>query len=278
MPRQSGIAFLGDVSWGTHFCVFYETKRDLLDAAVAYFKAGLEGNEFCVWAISDPVAMEDATTALRDGVPGFAEHHAAGRIELLPGYKWYLKGDAFDLKRITGGWDAKLRAALLKGYQGMRVSGNAFWLETNLWKEFIAYELELDTTLAGKKMIALCTYPLQASRALDILDVAHAHQFTLARRNGAWEFMETPELRQAKRLIRQLNQAFDILSKPFPGHRLLTQRERLVLAQMVKGSSSKDIAPSLGISSRTVEFHRSNILKKLGVKSTTELMRVVLAE
>jgi DcmR-like sensory protein len=46
--RETGISAFGDVGWGTHFCFFYETKRDLLDILVPYFKAGLDNNEFCL--------------------------------------------------------------------------------------------------------------------------------------------------------------------------------------------------------------------------------------
>jgi hypothetical protein len=50
--RKTGISAIGDVRWGTHFCYFYETKQDLLDTLVLYFKAGLEHNEFCLWVVS----------------------------------------------------------------------------------------------------------------------------------------------------------------------------------------------------------------------------------
>ena len=76
----------------------------------------------------------------------------------------------------------------------------------------------------------------------------------------------------------QLNRALDVLSKPFPGHELLTSRERAVLAQIVKGASSKEAARTLAISARTVEFHRANILLKLAAKNTAELIRIVLGE
>ena len=74
----------------------------------------------------------------------------------------------------------------------MRVSGNAFWLGTKHWKEFCEYEQKLDRSLAGQKMIVLCTYSLQASRIVDMLDVARAHQCSIVRRKGDWEFLETP--------------------------------------------------------------------------------------
>jgi FixJ family two-component response regulator len=56
----------------------------------------------------------------------------------------------------------------------------------------------------------------------------------------------------------------------------LTPREREVLELALKGHSSKVIARQLGISHRTVELHRGNLLEKLGVASITELLRLKL--
>lgn len=276
--RDSGIRVIGEMAWGAHACVFYETKDDILDTAVAYFAAGLGRNEFCIWAVSDPVDEEDAKTALRAAVPAFDQQLEAGAIEIVSGTEWYLSGDEFDLQRITGGWSAKLEAALARGYDGMRVSGNAFWIGTSHWKAFCEYEEELDRSLGGKKMIVLCTYALRASRAVDVLDVAHAHQFTAVRRNGEWEFLETPELKQARQEIRRLRSALDILSGRAPGGQALTARERVILAEIVRGASSKEAARRVGSSPRTVEFHRANIMRKLGARNTADLVRCVLEE
>ena len=46
--RVSGIDVVGNVAWGTHTCHLYQTKEDLLDILVPYFKAGLTNNEFCL--------------------------------------------------------------------------------------------------------------------------------------------------------------------------------------------------------------------------------------
>jgi hypothetical protein len=42
--RKTAIEAIGDVPWGSHFCLFYQTKEDLTDILVPYFKAGLENN------------------------------------------------------------------------------------------------------------------------------------------------------------------------------------------------------------------------------------------
>jgi FixJ family two-component response regulator len=52
----------------------------------------------------------------------------------------------------------------------------------------------------------------------------------------------------------------------------LTSREREVLDKLLEGGTSKQIARDLGISPRTVEAHRQNLLRKLGVGSLKELI------
>src|SRR5258706_6322878 len=80
--RQSGIEALGEMPWGTHFCHFYETKQDLLDILVPYFKAGLESNEFCLW-VTQLLTVAEATEALKKSIPGLEKHLANRSIEIL---------------------------------------------------------------------------------------------------------------------------------------------------------------------------------------------------
>jgi len=56
----------------------------------------------------------------------------------------------------------------------------------------------------------------------------------------------------------------------------LTSREREVLRLIVAGRTNKETAATLGISHRTVETHRENILRKLGVRSVAELTRLAI--
>jgi hypothetical protein len=37
-PRNTGIEVMGQMPWGTHVCLFYETKQDLLDILIPYFR------------------------------------------------------------------------------------------------------------------------------------------------------------------------------------------------------------------------------------------------
>jgi len=58
---------------------------------------------------------------------------------------------------------------------------------------------------------------------------------------------------------------------------LLTARERDVLEGLAKGLPNKSIAYDLGISPRTVEIHRANLMSKLGVNSLSEALRIAFA-
>jgi DNA-binding NarL/FixJ family response regulator len=58
----------------------------------------------------------------------------------------------------------------------------------------------------------------------------------------------------------------------------LTQRQREVLQLIAEGKPMKEIGAILGISVRTVEFHKNGIMEELGIRSTAELVRYALSQ
>ena len=203
--RKTGIGVVGDVPWGTHFFMFYETKEDLLDTLVPYFKAGLEAGELCLWAVSEPLTEEEARTAMRKAVPEFDRYLADRSIEIVRGKQCYCPGGVLDLQRALRTWAEQADSALTRGYDGLRISASTAWLERKDWQAFCDYENEVNHSINNWRMTALCTYPLAGSTAAEILDVTRAHQFAIARRNNGWEMVETSELKLAKSEIQRLN-------------------------------------------------------------------------
>lgn len=67
-----------------------------------------------------------------------------------------------------------------------------------------------------------------------------------------------------------------LLPKISDGSEPLTSREQTVLLELAAGKSNKDVALALDISVRTVETHRKNIKRKLGISSTAGLTRYAL--
>ncbi|MBD3663059.1 response regulator transcription factor [Sulfitobacter aestuariivivens] len=64
--------------------------------------------------------------------------------------------------------------------------------------------------------------------------------------------------------------------KPGGAREALTEREQTILLQLAQGKSNKQVAYDLDISVRTVETHRKNIKRKLGISSTAGLTRYAL--
>ena len=106
-----------------------------------------------------------------------------------------------------------------------------------------------------------------------------------AMKAGAIDFLEKPV--EKDHLIEVLERAFGKLHGKAEAVRLakeaqvllgaLTPRERDVLDGLAKGYPNKTIAYDLGISSRTVEVHRANLMTKLGVHSLSEALRIAFA-
>jgi PAS domain S-box-containing protein len=207
--RKTGVDVVGDMPWGTHFCLFYETRADLLETLVSYCKAGLESQEFCLWVVAEPLTGEDARHALERAVPNFDRYLAEQSIEIVAARDWYLQDGAFDLNRVISGWNEKLARASARGYAGVRVTGDTAWLEKKDWKDFCEYEESLNQAIANQRLAVLCTYPLAACGAAEILDVVRTHQFAITKRRGSWDVIETAGHKQAKAEIKRLNEELE---------------------------------------------------------------------
>ena len=70
---ETGLQAVEDLPWGSHFSIFYETKQDLLDILVPFFKAGLQNNESCLWIVMryQFLTVYEAKNVLRKAVPDF---------------------------------------------------------------------------------------------------------------------------------------------------------------------------------------------------------------
>ena len=275
--RRSGISIMPRVPWGTHICLFYETKDDLIDAHVSYFEAGLANNERCIWTVCPPVARKDAIAALRHGIADIDEHLMAGRLQVAIGHGWCVRGTPIEFEHTVASWCSELREARQAGFDGLRLSCCALWRESGPWAEFLDYEKELDKFLDDQPILALCTYWLSRAHRHAIEEAAELHQGAIAIRRGGWEFLEVPGTAQAKHEIRVLNGDLEVLPKDLARGTLLTQKEKIVLAQIVRGAATKEAARALGVSPRTIEFHRANIMKKLGTRNIAALLRRVFS-
>ncbi|GAF67910.1 unnamed protein product, partial [marine sediment metagenome] len=193
--RKTGIDIIGNVPWGTHFCQFYHTKQDLIEMLVPYFKAGLENNEFCMWITSEPLKAEDAKAVLKKAVKDLDDYIKKGQIEILGYSQWHTKSGKFESEKILQGWVEKERKAIERGLDGLRVTGNTFWLERKDWEAFTEYEAMVNNVIGEHHILAICTYPLDKCGATEIIDVSANHQFALIKKEGGWSIIEISERR-----------------------------------------------------------------------------------
>ncbi|MCG2690623.1 MEDS domain-containing protein, partial [Candidatus Parcubacteria bacterium] len=206
--RKMGVDVIGNIPWGTHICLFYQTAEDLIDILVPYFKAGLENNEFCMWVTSEPLNVEDAKRALKREIKELDEYVERGQIEFLDYRQWYTESGRFEADRVLHGWVEKEQQAVKRGWAGLRLTGNTFWLGKEDWRAFADYEAMVDHVVGEYRMIAICTYSLDTCGTPEIVDVVSNHQFALIRRGGEWEVIESARRRQAEQVLRESEERF----------------------------------------------------------------------
>ncbi len=191
--RNSGIDIIGHISWGKHFCQVYHTKKDLIEILVPYFIAGLKSNESCVWVTSEPLNVEAAKKALKGKLKNSDEFIKKGQLEIYDFRQWYPHSGKFDSEKVLSKWIEKEKQALKKGFDGLRISGNTFWLDKKEWKDFSDYEASINHIINGHRMFAVCTYSLDKCTASEIIDVVNNHQYALVKQEGRWKLIQSFE-------------------------------------------------------------------------------------
>ena len=106
-----------------------------------------------------------------------------------------------------------------------------------------------------------------------------------AMKAGAIDFIEKPfekvtllgAIEQGVKRLRDVEKGHDLAKDASVRLGALTPRERDVLGGLAQGLPNKTIAYDLGISPRTVEIHRANLMTKLEVRSLSEALRIAFA-
>jgi two-component system response regulator TtrR len=147
--------------------------------------------------------------------------------------------------------------------------------------------LVLDLRLPGMSGLELQDYLKKRGIEIPIVFVtAHGDVATAvtALKGGAVDFIEKPfDYRQVLSIIEEAFQR-DAENRDRRVRHLraasrvamLTERERAVLQRVIEGKQNKVIAGELDISVKTVEFHRSKLMEKMGADSVAELVQLTL--
>jgi len=148
--------------------------------------------------------------------------------------------------------------------------------------------LILDVRMPGMTGLELQDELLTRKLALPIIFITGHGDVPMAvstMKKGAVDFIEKPFDQSAlkalvERMLAQAREAAAAAERQRLNEALLarlTPREQQVLERIVAGRLNKQIADDLGISIKTVEAHRANIMDKLRANTVADLMRVALS-
>jgi len=159
----------------------------------------------------------------------------------------------------------------------------ALALLPSLRPELLLIDLQLPG-MDGLEFFTAARKALPEVRALILSSLEDPLALTRVRESGAQGYLEKNagpnELLAAVRTVAAGGSSYstrfrETLSseqaKPEAVGKILSRREQEILSHVVTGRTSNEIAGIIGLSARTVEFHRANVMRKLGANSLTEL-------
>lgn len=146
--------------------------------------------------------------------------------------------------------------------------------------------LVLDVRMPGMDGIALHKTLQEKGSTIPIIIITGHGDIPMAVdavQRGALDFIEKPF--RVQPLLERINQALvqDAETRHHQAEKeaiaagvaLLTERQRQVMAFMVAGETTKSIAMTLGLSPKTVDHHRAQIMEKMRARSVVQLARMV---
>lgn len=207
---HSGINILGEISWGSHFCGFYETQQDLLDILVLYFMEGLSNRECCFWVSADDDEHLKIYNGLKKSIPGLDELVAQNRITFLirknvmPNYSKEITN------KFVNDFVKDHKKLLRKNFTGVRAAGTpGICTSRKEWLEFCQYEAYISKAIESHKIIVLCCYSLEQYNTHDLMSIIKNHEFSLIQHNNEWEILEKSSIKATKNHLYKINRELE---------------------------------------------------------------------
>jgi len=226
--RVSGIEAIGDIVWGTHLCQLYQTREELVDTLVPYFKAGLKNSEACLWIISEYLAENEAKER-RTIIPDLEGFIKQGQIEIISYNQFYFEDGNCNSKKALKYLSERLGNAIKKGYTGLRFAEDTGWLEKKDWDFFVDFEKKMDEITGNNRMIALCAYSLKKCSASEIIDTVMNHKSVLIKKEEQWKLIESPKRKEIEQALVRSENEFRTLAENSPDVIVRFDKERRYL-------------------------------------------------
>ncbi len=119
--RNSGLSVIGNIPWGMHFGLGYQTEQDIIECISSYFSFGLAANESCLWTVDRDLGLGNAEESLRGGIDEFDRHICDGRLEIKSFGFRSLNPAKVDPEMLFNALQCKALAARTIGRSGLRL-------------------------------------------------------------------------------------------------------------------------------------------------------------
>ncbi|MBN1653236.1 MAG: response regulator [Deltaproteobacteria bacterium] len=214
--RKSGIPLIGDLHWGTHLGVFYQSEEDLLQITIPFITAGLTNNERCIWIISSPLVAENVRRALVQELPSLAEYTAKEQIEIIAEKDWMNHQVEIEKAIVS-----RLDEAISKGFDGLRFACRAIPSKDDSGT-FACFGADL---MSKHNIIGIFSYRRDGYNAVQLMEAVKHHGAALIRSGSTWEVVESSEASSVKealkRGVEERQFLFSKMTEGFAFHRLI---------------------------------------------------------
>jgi two-component sensor histidine kinase len=192
--RETGIASVSTVRWGTHFGQLHNGEAQAWETFIPFLESGLRANENCLWLASADLPAEQVAAELVRRLPATSAALASGQLLIVDATEGQEVGEATTL---PASWIERAAQASLLGYAGLRVLNHSPQPPD---------EPALTAALEGHRIIALYAYRAASVQALDVI---HAHHFVLAKQREWRVITSRAQVAEATESVRELEVALE---------------------------------------------------------------------
>jgi hypothetical protein len=194
---KSGLPGLDRIPYGIHMCHFYREREDLVAALVPFFIAGLSNRERCIWITAEPLLAADAGRELEKAGLNVEAAIRSGSLTIMDYPEFYLQAAGMRSSQVAEMWLAEEERALAKGYDGLRITGNASFVSPETWPDFMDYEEVVHRAFQSTRIVSLCSYDLRRCDASGIMEVVQRHTCALEQPDEGWQIITDQAARRS---------------------------------------------------------------------------------
>lgn len=237
-----------------HICYNVTERREIGAKFIAY---GIKNTEKSIIIKSNPLHSEFYDRLQANGI-NINEAHSNGFL-----YEFILKdANIHDINSLLHVLDNVINPPNLTDYKTARI----LYIEDSSNNENLLLKESRINEFCKKSMVLIMhQYETKYLNSENIIDLLRTHEYIILE-----------NLLHISSIFTSYDEILKNFSEEVPDNKSLTNREKIILRQLVEGHTNKRISRELGISVRTVEAHRNNIMKKLNARTIVDVVRFAL--